>query len=103
MLTLSSTNAFNMDQPKIVSFCKVNPVTNDELLDLSKLKGYADDKINVAKRLKFAFGRLENIVGKGKNATCQHFQLFPQCFQKATLSVINLLPHNAAFWCTKDI
>ena len=30
--------------------------------------------------------RIENIVGKGENAGNQHFLLFLQCFQKATVS-----------------
>ena len=30
------------------------------------------------------YDRVENIVGKGKNAGYQHFLLFPQCFQKAS-------------------
>ena len=31
------------------------------------MKAFADDKIYVAKKLKFALGRVENIVGKGEN------------------------------------
>ena len=50
-------------------------------MDLSKLKAFADDKMNVAKNLKIVLGRVENIVGKGENAENQHFLLFPQCFQ----------------------
>ena len=38
------------------------------ILDWSKLKAYADDKINVTEKLKFVFGRVENAVGKGENA-----------------------------------
>ena len=34
----------------------------------------------------FDLGRVENIVGKGENAGNQHFLLFPQCFQKTSLS-----------------
>ena len=45
----------------------------------------ADDKSNLAKKLKFVLGRVENIVGKGENAAYQHFLLFPQCFQKASV------------------
>ena len=30
------------------------------------------------------FDRAENIVGKGKNASYQHFLLFPQCCEKAS-------------------
>ena len=29
--------------------------------------------------------RVGNIVGKGENAVYQHFLLFPQCFQKASV------------------
>ena len=32
------------------------------------MKGYADDKINVREKLKFMFGSVEKIVGKGENA-----------------------------------
>ena len=38
------------------------------------------------KSLKFALGRVENIVKKGENAGYQHFLLFPQSFLKASFS-----------------
>ena len=60
----------------------VNSLPNDKILDQSKFKVFADDKIILTKKLKFVFGRVENIVGKGENAGYQHFLLFPQCFQK---------------------
>ena len=62
---------------------RVYSLPNDKFLDLSKLKAFADDKINVTEKLKFVFGIVENIVRKGENAGYQHFLLFPQCFQKA--------------------
>ena len=34
------------------------------ILDWSKLKAFADNKVYVTEKLKFAFGRLENITGK---------------------------------------
>ena len=40
---------------------------NDKFLDWSKLKAFADDKINVTKLHKFFLGLAENIVGKGEN------------------------------------
>ena len=49
----------------------------------SKLKAFADNKIDMTEKLKFVFGRIENIVGKGENAGYQHFLHFLQCFQKA--------------------
>ena len=30
------------------------------------------------------FDSVENIVGKGENASYQHFLLFPQCFEKVS-------------------
>ena len=47
-----------------------------------RLKAFADDKIIGTEILKFVFGWVENIVGKGENAGCQHFLFFPECFQK---------------------
>ena len=60
----------------------INCLPNDKILDWSRLKAFADDKINVTKELKFVLGREENVVRKGENAGYQHFLLFPQCFQK---------------------
>ena len=60
--------------------------TKQKNLDWSKLKAFADDKVNLADKLKLVLGRVENIVGKGKNAGYQHFLLFTQCFQKASLA-----------------
>ena len=36
--------------------------------------------------MKFGLGKAKNIVGKGENAGYQHFLLFPQCFQKPSVS-----------------
>ena len=49
-------------------FGSVNSIPNDKILDGSKLKAFADDKMNVNERLKFGLGRVENTVGKGENA-----------------------------------
>ena len=62
------------------------PLSKDKILDRSKLKAFADDKINLNKNSKFVFGRVENIVGKGENAAYQHFLLFTQSFQKPSHS-----------------
>ena len=60
----------------------LNALPNDKILDWSKLKAFADDKINVTKKSKFVVARVENIVEKGENAGNQHFLLFPQMFSK---------------------
>ena len=61
-----------------------NSLPNDQILDLTKLKAFADDKINVAQMMISVFDWIENIVEKGENAGYQHFLLFPQCLQKAS-------------------
>ena len=60
-----------------------NPLLDDKILGLPKLKAFADDKSNVTQNIKDVFHRTKNIVGKEENAGYQHFLLFPQCFQKA--------------------
>ena len=60
-------------------------LSNDKFSDWSKLKAFADDKLNLTENLKLELEMVENIVGKGENAGYQHFLLFPQCFQKASI------------------
>ena len=69
---LSSTNS-----TAVISF---NSLPNDKIMVLSKFKAFANDKINVIANLKFAFERVENIVGIGESAGYQNFLLFPQCY-----------------------
>ena len=59
-----------------------NPLPNDKILGVTKLKTFADDKLKVARMMIFLIDRVENIVGKGENAGYQHFLLFPHCFPK---------------------
>ena len=47
---------------------------------------FADNILNVVQIMTCVSDRVENIVGKGENAGYHHFLLFPQCFQKASLS-----------------
>ena len=74
---------------RCVSYCydvtvpaSFKPFPNAKISDLTKLKAFADDKLNVAKRMISLFDRVENTVEKGENAGYQHFLLFPQCFPK---------------------
>ena len=50
----------------------------------SKMKVFADDRINVTEKLKFFFVRIENIVGKGEKTGYQHFLSFQQSCEKAS-------------------
>ena len=62
-----------------------NPLQNNKFFNVTKLKAFADDKLNVAKIMIVLFDREENTLGKGENAGYQHFLLFPQCFQSLLL------------------
>ena len=57
-----------------------NSLPKDKILDVTKLKAFADDKSNVPKIANSLFGRVENTVGKRENDGNQHFHLFPHCF-----------------------
>ena len=54
---------------------------NDKILDWPILKVSADDNLNVTKMMISLYDKVGNIVGKGENASYQHFLLFSQCFQ----------------------
>ena len=47
--------------------CLTYSIPNDEILDETKLKAFADDKLNYKNDIS-VFDRVENIVGKGENA-----------------------------------
>ena len=78
------------------NFRLVLNLPNKKIIDWSKLKAFADDKMSVSEKLKFVLGRKESFVGKGENFFTsifsfshngyQHFFLFLQCFQKASFS-----------------
>ena len=74
--------AAELEECKISISGKGLTLPNDKILDYSKFKALADDKIIVTQKLKFGLGRVENIVGKGENAVYHHFLLFQQCFRK---------------------
>ena len=65
---------------------RIHSLPDNEMLDWTKLKAFADGKSNVAKLMNFLLDRVENIVGKGENAGYKHFLLFQQCFQKTSSS-----------------
>ena len=67
---------------------RVNSVPDDKLLEWSKLKASADDKISVNLKTEFYFGMSRKHCGKGESAGYQHFLLFPQCFQKPSFSAL---------------
>ena len=58
---------------------------NDKILDQSKLKEFADDKVNVTLKIKFVLGRVENIVGKRRKCWLPAFSPFATMFSKGFL------------------
>ena len=67
----------------------LNHLHNKKFLDVTKLKAFADHKLNVAEMVIFLFDSAENTVGKGENAAYQHFLLLPEFLPK--LSALGLL------------
>ena len=79
---MSSANAFNLDQSKILSFSKeFNPFPNDKFYTPPNWK-FADDKLILNENGRKLSKRIENTAGKGEIARYEQFLLFPQCFQK---------------------
>ena len=66
----------------------IDPLPNDKVLDCSKLKELADDKLSVIGNLKLVLGWVENTVGKGENVGYQHFLLFLKMFSKGFLPTV---------------
>ena len=66
-------------------------ILNLSLQQTTKLKTCANSKHlqmtnqRCLKWMRFFFDKVENFVGKGENACYQHFLLFPQCCQRASL------------------
>ena len=60
----------------------VDSSPNDKILDVTKLKASADNKLNIARMIISLLDRAENTVEKGENAGYQHFLLFLQYFPK---------------------
>ena len=60
----------------------INFSANNKILDQSKLKAFADDKLNIAKIIISLFEGVENTVEKEENAGYHHILLFPRYFLK---------------------
>ena len=61
---------------------EINSLPNDKILDQTKLKACADDKINVTQKLQFVIESVKTSWEKGKMLVTSIFLLFPQCFQQ---------------------
>ena len=59
-----------------------NTLPNDKIVDLSKSKAFADDKINVAEKLKFVFWKGRKHCGKRRKCWLPAFFPFHTMFSK---------------------
>ena len=59
-----------------------NPFPLEKILDQTKLKAFADDKLNATKMLISVFDRVENIVGKGEISCTSSFSLSHNVFKR---------------------
>ena len=72
----------------------LNSLPNDNILDWSKFKAFAGNKINVTKqnyKLKFVLEMVENIVGKGEICWLPAFSPFHAVFKGSFHRVIKSL------------
>ena len=60
----------------------LNPFPHNKILDMTKLKAFADDKLNVTKMIICVFDRVENIVGKGEIACTSNFSFSHNAFKR---------------------
>ena len=63
---------------------RFNPFPHDKILNQTKLKVLADNKLNATNMIICVFDRVENIVGKGEIACRSNFS-FPIMFSKGFL------------------
>ena len=55
---------------------------DDKILDQTKLKAFADEKLDVTKMIISVFERMENIVGKGEIACTSNFSFSHNVFKR---------------------
>ena len=58
------------------SIISITSSPDDEILAMSKLKGFADEKLNGSQNIKFVFYLIENIVEIGENAVFYSHNVF---------------------------
>ena len=76
------TSVFSFSQNNSYPF---SPLPNDKILDLHKKKAFANDKINVNKKLKTYFGKSRDIVGEREELLVTSIVSFPTMFPRLSL------------------
>ena len=69
------------------SIPNINSIPIDKILDMTKLRAFADNKLNVAEMTISLYHTVENTVEKRENAGFQHFLFFPECSSLGSLKV----------------
>ena len=64
---------------------EINSLPNDKILDWSKLKAFADNKITMNEKLKFALKSVGKNCGKRRKCWLPAFSSFPTMFSKVLL------------------
>ena len=67
---------------KFVVWERVNPFPHNKILDHTKLKAFADDKLNVTKMIISVCDRVENIVGTREIANTSNFSFSHNVFKR---------------------
>ena len=60
----------------------INPFPYKRILDQTKLKTFADNKLNVTKMIIYVFDRVEKNVGKGEIACTRNFSFSHNVFKR---------------------
>ena len=60
----------------------ITSLPNDNFVDLSKLRAYADDMLDVVQMNRFSLDSMENLVGKEENGWLPAFSPFPAWFSR---------------------
>ena len=69
------------------------PLADNEILAFSKIKAFADDKLNVIQNIKFVCQRVENVLGKREECWLPRFFSFShKIFQRLHLRGIKKHP-----------
>ena len=75
-------NLLRETTPSCVASSSFNPLPDDKILDWSKLKAFADNKLNVTKMIISVFDRVENIVGNGEIDCTSNFSFSHNVFKR---------------------
>ena len=64
-------------------FSNINSLPNDKFFDWSKLKVFADDKLNVAEKVEICFAKGSKHCGKRRKCWCPAFSPLPTMFSNS--------------------